>query len=314
MESGRKHLVAYALLGLVMVLWAGNAIVGRAVRFDIGPLTLAFLRWALATALIMPFALSSLRRDWRSIAKDWKIVLALGVLGVGMFNALLYSGLQHTTATNALLLQAATPAAVVLLDRLVFGTRAGWLHLLGVASSIAGVAVIVFQGDPAAALGLRFARGDLLILVCVLVWSLYTILLRLRPQIAAVSFIAITFLIGLIVMAPVAAWEYSGGARVNWTPGVFAALAYVAVLPSILSYFIFNSATGTIGPARAGQVITLMPLFGAFLSAGLLGERLQPYHFAGMVLILAGIAFGAATLRQQLHASPRSGARLEDGE
>lgn len=312
MESGRRHLLAYALLGLVMVLWAGNAIVGRAVRFDIGPLTLAFLRWALATALIMPFALSSLRRDWSAIAKDWKIVLALGVLGIGIFNALLYSGLQHTTATNALLLQAATPAVVVLLDRLVFGTRAGWLHLVGVACSIAGVAVIVFKGDPAAALGLRFARGDTFILVCVLVWSLYTILLRLRPQIAGVSFIAATFLVGMVVMAPVAAWEYAGGARVNWTPGVFAALAYVGVLPSIVSYFIFNSATATIGPARAGQAITLMPLFGAFLSVGLLGERLHPYHLIGMVLILTGIALGALTLRRQLDAGPRAAAPLED--
>lgn len=312
MESGRKHLIAYLLLGLVMMLWAGNAIVGRAIRFDIGPLTLAFLRWALATALVMPFALPTLHRDWRAIVAHWKIVLTLGVLGVGMFNALLYSGLQHTTATNALLLQAATPAAVVLLDRLVFRTRAGRLQLLGVACSIIGVAIIVFQGDLAAALGLRFGRGDLIILSCVMVWSLYTILLRLRPQIAAVSFIAATFAVGLVVMAPVAAWEYADGARVNWTPGVFAALAYVAVLPSILSYFIFNSATSTIGPARAGQAITLMPLFGAFLSAGLLGEKLYLYHFAGMTLILAGIALGALTLRRKLGAGTRAGAPLED--
>lgn len=312
MESGRKQMLAYALLGLVMMLWAGNAIVGRAVRFDIGPLTLAFLRWALATALVLPFALPALRRDWRTIVANWKIVLALGVLGVGMFNALLYSGLHHTTATNALLLQAATPATVILLDRLVFGTHSGAVQMLGIAGSIGGVMIIVFEGDPAAALRLNFGRGDLLILACVIVWSFYTILLRLRPPIAASSFIAATFVIGLVVMAPVAAWEYAGGARVDWGPGVFAALAYVAVLPSILAYFIFNSATATVGAARAGQALTLMPLFGAFLSAGLLGEKLYAYHFAGMALILAGIGLGALSLRRKLDAGTRGGASLEE--
>jgi drug/metabolite transporter (DMT)-like permease len=312
MESGRKHFIAYLLLGLVMMLWAGNAVVGRATRFDIGPLTLAFLRWALATALVMPFAFPALRREWRSILAHWKIVLALGLLGVGMFNALLYSGLQHTTATNALLLQAATPATVMLLDRLVFGTRASALQLLGVIVSIGGVMAIVFEGDPAAALGLNFGRGDLLVLAGVAVWSLYTILLRLRPPIEASSFIAATFLIGLVVMAPVAAWEYAGGARVDWGPGVFAGLAYVAVLASILAYFLFNSATATVGAARAGQAITLMPLFGALLSAGLLGEKLYPYHFAGMALILAGIALGALTLHRKTGAGTGAGAPLED--
>jgi drug/metabolite transporter (DMT)-like permease len=69
------------------------------------------------------------------------------------------------------------------------------------------------------------------------------------------------------------------------------------LLPSLLSYFIYNRATEIVGPARAGQAITLMPLFGAFLAAALLGEALHPFHFAGMVLILAGIVVAALAPR-----------------
>jgi drug/metabolite transporter (DMT)-like permease len=162
---------------------------------------------------------------------------------------------------------------------------------------VLGVVAIVFEGDPRAALNLRFGIGDTLVLASVGVWALYTVFLRLRPAISPVSFIATTFFIGVMAMAPLSLLEWHGGQRIAWSPGLGAAFLYVALLPSLLSYFIYNHATAVVGPARAGQAITLMPLFGAFLSAWLLGERLYPFHFAGMALILAGIVLAAASGR-----------------
>jgi drug/metabolite transporter (DMT)-like permease len=312
MPADSRQLRAFALLALVMVLWAGNSIIGRAVRFDVEPMTLAFVRWAGASLILLPFALRPLRRDWPAIRKAWGPVLLLGLLGVGAFNALLYSGLRYTTATNGLLLQAAIPAAVVLFDRLFFGVRSPMLQNLGVMGSILGVAVIVFEGDPARALRLHFGFGDVLILAAVIVWSLYTVFLRLRPAISSTSFVAATFLIGALAMAPFFAHDLASGEHVAFTPKVLGAFAYVAVLPSIVSYFIFNAATQTVGPARAGIAITLMPIFGAFLSAGLLGEKLHAYHFAGMALILFGIALSLAARREQAGSGAQEAAPLED--
>ena len=300
MHADRRQLTAFALLGLVMVLWAGNSIVGRAVRFDVPPFTLAFVRWLGASLILLPFAIAPLRRDWKAIEKAWKPILLLGLLGVGAFNALLYSGLRYTTASNALLLQAAVPALVVFLDRMFFAVRSPRLQTVGLAFSTLGVLAIVFEGDAARAMKLHFGIGDLLILASVLVWALYTVFLRLRPAIAPTSFVAVTFFIGAAAMAPLAAGEWLSGETIRWGLPVWGAFAYVCVLPSIVSYFIFNSATRTVGPAKAGQAITLMPLFGAFLSAGLLGERLHGYHFAGMTLIVAGIVLSVlASARQQ---------------
>lgn len=296
-RSGQAR--AFLMLGLVMLLWAGNSIVGRAVRFDIPPLTLAFVRWTGALLVLAPFAIGPVRRDWPAIRRGWKPILALGLLGVAAFNALLYSGLRHTTATNALLLQAAIPALVVILDRVFFGTRASLWHGIGVALSTLGVIAIVFEGDPAAALRLHFGLGDALVLGGVAVWSLYTVLLRLRPGIAPISFVALTFAIGALAMAPLALVEWRMGEIVRWSPGVIAAFAYVALLPSLVAYFIYNTAVERVGAARAGQAITLMPLFGALLSAALLGEVLHPYHLAGMALILTGIVIGALAMRRQ---------------
>lgn len=299
MQPERRQLTAFALLALVMVLWAGNSIVGRAVRFDVPPLTLAFVRWLGASLILLPFAWRPLKRDWAAIRQAWKVVLLLGLLGVGAFNALLYSGLQYTSATNALLLQAGIPAAVVALDRLFFAERSPRVQNVGVAFAILGVAAVVFEGDFARALGLEFGVGDLLILASVVVWALYTVFLHLRPKIAPMSFVAATFLIGAVTMAPLAALEAFSGQHIRWTTLAIASFAYVCVLPSIVAYFIFNWAAGVVGPARAGVAITLMPIFGAFLSAALLGEALHAYHFAGMALILLGIGLSFVALRRQ---------------
>lgn len=308
----RQQVRAFALLGLVMVFWAGNSIVARAVRFDVPPFTLAFVRWAGASLVLAPFAFKPLRRDWLAIRQGWKIILLLGLLGVGAFNALLYSGLQYTTASNALLLQAATPAIVVVLDRLLFGVISPFWQKAGVVASILGVMAIVFQGDVSHVLNLHFGLGDGVILCSVAVWSLYTVLLRLRPEMSPVSFVAATFLVGVVSMAPLAAWEWQAGQAIRWGPGVVGALLYVSLLPSLLSYFIFNHATGVVGPARAGQAITLMPLFGAFLSVLLLGESLYAYHFVGMALILVGIALGALAGRGKEPAGAAKAPSLED--
>lgn len=290
---------AYAFLAVVMLFWAGNAIVGRAVRDDIPPFTLALVRWAGAATILMPFAWRRVRADAPTLRAHWRIVLALGLLGVAAFNAFLYSGLRYTTATNSMLIQAAIPAMVVLLGRLIFGERAPLLQVLGVVASTIGVAWVVSRGEIASLLNLQLGPGDLLILAATLVWSFYTVLLKLRPSVDQLSFLATTFTIAALVMLPLAVHEWVGGATVVWRPSTIAAFAYVAVLPSLLAYFLYNRAVAMIGAGRAGQMIALMPLFGAALAAVLLGEELHAFHFWGMAFIVAGIALSAIAGRER---------------
>ncbi|KLE34026.1 DMT family transporter [Aurantiacibacter luteus] len=303
---------ALALLGLVMVFWAGNSIVGRAVAGSIPPLTLAFVRWTGASLLLLPFAWRPLRRDLPALRASWRPVLLLGLLGIGAFNALLYSGLQFTTATNALLLQAAVPALVLVFDRALNGVRPGGWQVAGTIASTLGVLVVVFQADPARLAALHLGAGDTLILASVVVWALYTVLLPLRPKVSPVSFVAATFAVGVVSMAPLAAREFAQGMRIVWSTGTVLALAYVSVFPSLVSYFIYNAAAARLGAARAGQSITLLPIFGAFLSALLLGEALHWFHALGMALIGTGIALGLLALRRQQAGGAPGGAPLGD--
>lgn len=298
MTRPRPQTTAYCMLALVMLLWAGNSITGRAVRDDIPPLFLALLRWTGALLVILPFAARHVLADRIVIARHWPVILLLGLLGVAAFNGFLYSGLRYTTASNGMLLQAAIPALVLLVDFLVFRARAALGAILGVALSTLGVVVIVFQGKLGALSQVAFNRGDALILCGVVAWAFYTSLLRLRPKLHAQSFLAVTFTIGVLAMAPLAAMEWHEIAAMDWTPRVFAAVVYVALLPSVVAYALFNAAVATLGPASAGQAITLMPLFGALLAALILGEQLHGHHFAGMALILGGIVTSALVRRR----------------
>ncbi|MES2058751.1 MAG: DMT family transporter [Pseudomonadota bacterium] len=289
---------AYLMLAIVMLFWAGNSIVARAVKDDIPPFTLAFVRWTGALIILLPLAWTSLRRDRAALLAGWRPVLLLGLVGVAGFNGFLYWGLHHTTATNGLLLQAAIPALVLMCNAIFFRERAGGWQIGGVILSTLGVAVVVVRADLQVLMGLQLGFGDLLILCGVLGWAIYTSLLRIRPALHQLSFLFVTFTIAALTMLPLALSEWHTITGIVWRPAVIGAFAYVAILPSVVAYFLFNSAVDAIGAARAGQTISLMPLFGAGLAAAVLGEALHPYHLVGMALILSGIAMAALLHRE----------------
>lgn len=302
MTSERSPLSAYGALALTMLFWAGNAIAGRAVRGDIGPFTLAFGRWFIALVILTPFALPAIMAQWPQIRRHWLVILFLGLVGVAAFNGFLYSGLRFTTASNGLLLQALIPALVLLTGVLAFKDKVPLGQVLGVLLSTLGVAVIVFRGDPSAVLELNLGAGDALILCGCVAWAIYTACLRLRPAVQPLSFMYLTFCIGALAMAPLAADEL-GTRGVNWNANVIGALAYVGIFPSLCAYFLYNGAVARLGAGSAGQTISLMPVFGALLATQLLGEQLHSYHLVGIAAIVIGITLTWLMLRSPAHSS-----------
>ncbi len=284
---------AYALLTLTCLFWAGNAIVGRAARDLVPPIALSFWRWALALLLLLPIAWPYLKRDREKLLKHWKSVLLLGGLGVGSFNSLLYSSLQHTTAINALLIQASQPALILALGALAFHDPTTRAQIGGVLLSVAGALTIVSAGDPHILLNLRLNIGDALVAIAAMMWAFYSVLLRKRPDVHPLSFLAASIIAGVSVIFPFYIAEIWAGQRIVAAPESWAAIAYVAVFPSLISYLLFNRGVELIGSARAGQFLNLMPAMGAIMSIVILGESFHAFHAVGIFLIGAGI--GLAT-------------------
>lgn len=280
---------AYVLLTLTALFWAGNSIVGRAARDLVPPAALAFWRWTIALALLLPLAWPHLKRDGPALRARWPVVLTLGLLGIGSFNVLLYTGLQTTTALNSMLIQSAQPALILIVGALVMRDRTSPRQIAGVVVSLAGVLAIIGRGDPAVLLALQLNKGDAIIGVAVMLWALYSVLLRRRPPVHPLSLLAASIIVGILFIAPVYMVELAGGRRIVPAAESALAIAYVSVFPSFLAYLFFNRGVELIGSAATGQFMNVMPLMGAGLAMLFLGEALHPFHVAGLVLIVAGI-------------------------
>ncbi|QCB55526.1 DMT family transporter [Sphingopyxis sp. PAMC25046] len=280
---------AYPLLTVTALFWAGNSIVGRAARDLVPPAALSFWRWTFALLLLLPLAWPHLKRDWPVLRANWPIVALLGALAIGSFNILLYTGLQSTTALNSMLIQSAQPALVLIAGALVMGDRTSLRQVAGVLISLAGVLAIIGRGDPAMLWGLRLNIGDAIISMAVLLWALYSVLLRRRPEVHPLSFLAASMVVGVAVIAPFYAHELWSGRLMVPAMGSALAIAYVSIFPSFLAYLFFNRGVELIGSAGTGQYMNVMPLMGAGLAMLFLGEALHLFHVAGLALIVAGI-------------------------
>ncbi len=285
----------YLLLALATLFWAGNFVLGRAVSGEVPPVGLAFWRWFGGALIIAPFALPHLRRDWAAVRARWPIVLVLGILGIAVFNTLIYVGLGRTTAINALLLQSIQPLVIIIFSFLIFRDTVGPRQMLAVAISLIGVVVIIARGELGVLATLAFNSGDVLVFIALICYAAYTALLRLRPRVHPLSFLLVIFTVGFALLFPLYVWEGLAGRPMRLTPVTVGAVAYVALFPAIVAYLCFNRGVELLGANRAGHFFHLQPAFGVVLAMLFLGERFQPYHAAGIALIATGILL--ATLR-----------------
>ena len=280
---------AYLLLVLNMLFWSGNFVLGRGVHEHIPPIALSWWRWLMAGIIIAPIAWPYVRRDWPVIKNHLPILFFLGAVGVGSFNSLAYLGLNYTTAINALVVQSSGPVLIALASYVLFRDQLTWGQVAGIAISLVGVLVVIVQGDFGVLATLALNMGDGLILTAMAFWALYTAFLRKRPDIHWLSYTAVTFWIGALVVTPFYIFEHVAVRQIQPTMTTLLAVSYVAIFPGLLAYVFFNRGVQLIGSTRAGVFMHLVPLFGTVLSIGLLGEQLRLFHLTGFALILAGV-------------------------
>lgn len=280
----------YLLLTLTALFWSGNMVLGRGIRADVPPLALAFWRWAIAFVLVLPLALPHLKSQWPRLKAGWKPVLILGLIGVGGYNTFAYLALQHTSATNAVLLNSFIPVATVAISWAFLGKHLRRIEGLGVIVSLCGALTIVARGDLAILMHLDLNVGDAWMLLAVLVWAIYTVGLAWRPTgVHPMLMLGAMTAVGLAALVPAYAWEMAQGRHINVHFGSLASLAYVGIFPSFIGYIFYNRGVAEVGANKASLFIHLMPVFGTLLSAIFLSEIPLWYHYLGIGLIFTGI-------------------------
>ena len=284
----------YLLLSLTSLFWAGNAVVGRAVVGIVPPVALSQFRWCAAFLLVLPFAWPHLREEFGIVRRHLGLLTLMAFAGITAFNTMLYWSLQYTTAINATLMQSSGPLMIGLWSFVLFRDPLTRRQLAGILISLCGVAAIVSGGDPARLARLTLNIGDLVIIAAIAVYALYSTLLRKRPGVSALSFLAVTIGIGALLLVPLTVVEHLAGGRfAPLNAGAVAALAYVSLFPSVVAYLCYNRGVQLIGANRSGPFLHLVPLFGALLAIVFLGERPGIHHALGAVLIVGGVVLAS---------------------
>ena len=282
------------LLTIAALLWAGNAVVGRLVTGLVPPITLNFLRWALAFLLLLPLA-GWVLRPGSGLWSHSRRFMLLGLLGVGCYNALQYLALTTSTALNVTLVASSTPVWMLLIGAVGFGQRVTLRQVAGAVLSIAGVLVVLARGDWAELLEVRLVPGDLYVLLATLGWAVYSWLLvqpgdppRIRADWAAFLMAQVVFGLAWSGLFAGAEWALTD-AKIVWGWPLAAALLFVAVGPAILAYRCWGLGVQRAGPNVAGFFGNLTPLFAALMSAAFLREMPHLYHAVAFILIVGGI-------------------------
>jgi drug/metabolite transporter (DMT)-like permease len=285
----RQRALPYLLLLIAAASFGGNWVAARVVNFEVAPFALSFWRWAIASAILLPFAAGQLREDAPLIRRHLPVLGAFGAVGAGGFTLLGYWGVSSTTAINATLLNSSLPLFVVPLSWLLLGLTVSGRQLVGLVLSLAGVVTIVSAGSLQTLAQLKLNPGDFLILGGAFLWAIYTVTLKWRPPLRALSFLFTTLAAAAAVSLPFYAWEMWAGRMMTVTPTAVVTIGYLAIFPSIVAYVCWNQAVAAVGPNVAGFFNPVIPVFGILFAVMFLGEPLRAYHLAGFALVLGGV-------------------------
>ncbi len=298
-----SRMAPYLIVAVAPLCWAGNVVLGRGMADVIPPVGLAFWRWTIAFLILLPFAWRQAVRDGPAVMRAWKIILLISFFGIACFNTMLYQAVHTIPAINAALIQSAMPAFIILVSLILFRERVTAIQVLGTILCMIGAAIVVLRGDLGALLSLSIAQGDVIMIAAVILYALYSVLLRRKPDVHPFSILLYTFGLGVLMLLPIYIWEHHAVGPVPTRPEALLAIGYVAAFPGVVAYFCWNYGVATIGPNRTGLFINLIPIFATVLAIVWLGESPRGFHALGMAAIFGGMILfnrrpAAATARK----------------
>ncbi|MDM5335087.1 DMT family transporter [Ureibacillus composti] len=281
----------FVLLIIATLLWGGNFVIGRAVTGEIPPFTLAFLRWCLAFLVFLPICYKQFKRDWQQIKAHWPIVLVLALTGVAAFNTLVYIGVYSTTSINASLMNSTTPIFIYILSFIFLKERLTKFQMIGTAISLIGVIFILSGGSLESIQHFHFNKGDLIVLLAVFCWSIYSLLVKqFSDRLPGYSTFLVTIAIGAIMLLPFTIYEwFTLSGPIVWSGKTIGAILYVGILASIVAFLSWNKGVVQLGANRASIYLNFIPVFATIFATLFIGESLQLAQIIGGLAVICGV-------------------------
>ena len=282
---------AYIMLVCATLFWAGNFMVGKfAFLTNIPPMSLVFFRWSLVWLILLPFTYKDVFRFKDTILKNLPLLFFLALTSVGLFNSFTYLALVHTQVINASLFNTAIPAIIILLCFVFKVEKTNKFQIFGLILSVLGILSIITKLNVNILLSLNFNKGDLIMIGGVIAWGLYSSFLKKKNfTLPLLTLVQVLCTFGLIFILPQFLYELSKGLTIKFNINLGYTLVYLALFPSIGSYYCWAGAVAIIGANRAGIFLSLIPFFSTIMAIIFFNEQFQFFHLIGSILIILGL-------------------------
>ena len=279
------------MLVCATLFWAGNFMIGKfASLTNIPPMSLVFFRWMLVWFILLPFTLKEIIKYKGVILNNLPLLFFLALTSVGLFNSFTYLALVHTQVINASLFNTAIPGMIILLCFIFKIEKTNKFQIFGLILSVLGILSIITKLDLSILFSLDFNKGDLVMIGGVVTWGLYSSFLKKKNfDLPLLTLVQILCTFGLIFILPQFFYELAQGQIIKFDINLAYILIFLALFPSIGSYYCWAGAVSIIGVNRAGIFLSLIPLFSTIMAILFFKEKFQFFHLIGAILIILGL-------------------------
>jgi drug/metabolite transporter (DMT)-like permease len=286
----QNHALTYLKLILTAFFWGGTWVAAHTLVKEVPPFTAAFIRFAIATTALAWFLYRTEGRIKRLNRMDFTTVFWLGTTGIFLYSYCFLTGLKHISAGRGALVIALNPVLIALVSWLWFNDKMSALKATGIITALLGCILVISDGQPERLLQGEIGIGEILILGCVVSWTMYTFISRRATQ--TLTPLLTTFyasLVGCLLLGLVSISESPWRLIGHFSLTAWGCIIYLALFGTAIAYTWFSDAVRVIGAARAAPFINLVPISGVLLGALILDERLDWMVLVGGVITIAGV-------------------------
>jgi drug/metabolite transporter (DMT)-like permease len=273
------------LLLIATILWAGNYISGRYLGDALPPTLLNTVRWAISTIILV--GLLIVKGKKLPILSKWKELSILGFTGIFAFSTLTYLALGSISASQAGMISAGIPIAILLFTPYILKEKIYGKEWLGAVISIVGV-IVLFQGKT----GISSSQGSLIgnsaVVLSCLMWGIYTVLgKRFGKDMDPLTMTAGASFYGTIFSA-ISCIGTVDVSTIHMTPIAWICLAYVSTFASVIAFLAWNVGVKIVGASKAAPYINMLPVWTIVLGIIILNEQISWVSWIGGVITIGG--------------------------
>ena len=288
----------YLKLLLTAIFWGGTFVAGRLVTQNVGPYTIAFLRFTIASILLLLLT-------WRIEGKLPKLqqsqiipVILLGIIGIFIYNVMFFKGLKIIEAGRAALIIATCPIFITICSAIFLKERINLVKGLGIVISVCGAIIVISKGNLSRIFEGGLGLGELYIFCCVMSWVTYSLIgkfvMKNLSPLASVSYSATVGAIALLIPAFFEGLiQYiSSQSALDWL-----CISYLGVFGTVIGFVWYYQGVKRIGPTKAGLFINFVPISAILCAFFILREPITLSLVIGAVLVISGVYLTNRTAR-----------------